>query len=152
VPAKFACCPTGTQADINLVLETGPRFYFGDVTIEAERLHPEFAARFVEIEPGAPYDVRQLLDLQLVMNDAEYFSYVEIRADPDLADDRHRIPVTVLTEPARPQRYTVGAGYATDTGPRFNLGVLLRRVNAHGTPLSLRSPALVCRERGCCPL
>jgi translocation and assembly module TamA len=124
--------PDRTQADIGLVLDTGPRFHFGAFTIETVRLDPDFVARFVEIEPGEPYDVRRLLGLQLTLNDSEYFSFVEIHADPDEADERHRIPVTVVTEPARPQRYTVGAGYGTDTGPRFNLGVLLRRLNDRG--------------------
>jgi len=38
----------------------------------------------------------------------------------------------VLTEPSRPQKYSVGLGYGTDTGPRMTLGVLLRRINARG--------------------
>lgn len=124
--------PDRETADIRLVLDTGPRYLFGEVKIEAARLSPAFTARFNQIEPGDPYDVRRLLALQLVLNDTEYFSRVEVRADPEDADAQNRIPVTVLTEPARPQRYTVGLGYATDTGPRFNLGVVLRRINSSG--------------------
>jgi translocation and assembly module TamA len=124
--------PDRRHADINLVLHTGPRFYFGEITIEAEHLRPEFVQRFVEIEPGAPYDVRRLLNLQLVLNDAEYFRFVEIQADPDDADEQQRIPITVRTQPAPAQYWSASVGYATDTGPRMNLGVLLRRVNARG--------------------
>jgi translocation and assembly module TamA len=124
--------PDRLAADIRLVLETGPRFYFGELEIQAERLSPDFTARFTDIRPGEPYDVRRLLALQLLLNDTEYFASVEIRADPADADAGNRIPVVVRTEPARPQRYTVGLGYATDTGPRFNFGMLLRRVNRYG--------------------
>ncbi len=124
--------PSRTEADVVLVLDTGPRFYFGEITIDAERLDPDFTARFVEIEPGEPYDVRRLLGLQLTLNDSQYFTYVEIDADPDDADERNRIPITVRTQPSRPQQYQIGAGFATDTGPRANLGILLRRVNRQG--------------------
>ena len=124
--------PNRTEADIVLALDTGPRFYFGEVEIETERLDPNFIARFVDIEPGDPYDVRRLLDLQLALNDSQYFTYVEIDVDAENVDEQYRIPISVRTQPSRPQRYTVGAGFATDTGPRANLGVQLRRVNRHG--------------------
>jgi translocation and assembly module TamA len=119
-------------ADIRLVLDTGPRFYFGELEIEAVRLSPEFIARFTDIEPGDPYDVRRLLRLQLDLNEADYFSRVEIRADRRDADQNNQIPIQVVTEPVRPQQYNVGVGYATDTGPRFNFGVVLRRLNPYG--------------------
>jgi translocation and assembly module TamA len=124
--------PDRESADIRLVLETGPRFYFGEFDVQAERLAPEFIARFTDIEAGDPYDVRRLLRLQLELNEADYFSRVEVRADRRDADGNNHIPVQVVTEPARPQQYNVGAGYATDTGPRFNFGVVLRRLNPYG--------------------
>jgi translocation and assembly module TamA len=127
--------PDRETVDIHLVLDTGPRYYFGDVTIEAEQLRSEFTQRFVEIEPGEPYDVRRLLSLQLVLNDAEYFRYVEVQGTPEDADEWHRIPINIVTQPAPSQHYTASVGYATDTGPRLSAGVLLRRVNDRGHQL-----------------
>ncbi len=124
--------PDRETADIRLVLATGPRFHFGELTIQAERLAPEFVARFTDIVPGDPYDVRRLLRLQLELNEADYFSRVEIRSDRRDADQDNRIPIGVVTEPIRPQQYNVGLGYATDTGPRFSIAALLRRLNPRG--------------------
>ncbi|MEJ2503650.1 MAG: BamA/TamA family outer membrane protein [Gemmatimonadota bacterium] len=41
------------------------------------------------------------------------------------------VPVALVLEPARPQRYEVSVGYGTDTGPRASLGMRLRRLNRH---------------------
>lgn len=124
--------PDRLQADVALVLDTGPRFYFGEVDIRQEVLRPELVQRFVAIEPGDPYDVDRLLELQRALSETDYFARVEIHAEPETAGPDQRIPVRVVTEASDPRRYTVGAGYGTDTGPRFSLGVLLRHVNTRG--------------------
>lgn len=120
------------QADVSLVLDSGPLYRFGETTFDHETLDPEFLARFVHIEPGDRYNVRRLLALQRSLRDTEYFSRVEVRADPRRADEEHRVPIVVVTEPAPSQRYTMGLGYGSDTGPRATLGVLLRRLNDQG--------------------
>lgn len=129
---QIRVAPDRAQADIELVLDTGSRFYFGPTTIEQDVLDPQFVAEFVDIRQGAPYDVDQLLDLQRSLSDTDYFSRVEVQAPRGAADDRRQVPVTVRAEPAKSQKYTVGLGYGTDTGPRGKLGVLVRRLNDRG--------------------
>lgn len=123
--------PEQRRAEIALLLETGPRFYFGPIEIDQDILRPSFVQRFVDIEPGSPFDTDKLLDLQFKLNDSDYFSRVEMQVHRDQAED-HRVPVTVRTEPLKSQRYTVGAGLGTDTGPRVRLGGELRRINRRG--------------------
>jgi translocation and assembly module TamA len=130
--SEIRVAPDRLSAEVDLVLDTGPRFYFGEVEIRQQVFRPEFVARFVEIEPGEPYDVDRLLALQQSLAETNYFSRVEIQAEPAAAGPDQRVPVQVITEPAPSQRYTVGVGYGTDTGPRLKLGVLLRRINARG--------------------
>jgi translocation and assembly module TamA len=123
--------PQARQAEIYLILRSGPRYYFGDVSIEQDILEPEFVQRFVAIEPGDPFDTDALLDLQLALTDSGYFNTVELRVDKNNAVQR-RVPVAVVTEPSRPRHYRVGLGYGTDTGPRLTLGVEFRRINRRG--------------------
>ncbi|MDQ4146823.1 MAG: autotransporter assembly complex protein TamA [Pseudomonadota bacterium] len=123
--------PEQRRAEIYLILETGEQYYFGPVTIEQNILNPEFVQRFVQFQPGEPFDTDALLNLQLALNDSGYFDRVELHVDKDKAVD-HRVPVTVITEPSKPQRYSIGLGYGTDTGPRLTLGVELRRINRIG--------------------
>jgi translocation and assembly module TamA len=124
------------NADINLVLDSGPQYRFGDVSFEHEILDPRFLARFVDIRPGERYDVQRLLALQRVLRESDYFARVEIQADPQRADEDQRVPITVVTDPAPSQRYSVGVGYGSDTGPRITLGALLRRLNDRGHRLA----------------
>jgi translocation and assembly module TamA len=124
--------PDRERADVELVLDTGPRFYFGDVTFEQNILNQELLHRFVRFKPGDPYDTQRLLDLQLVLSDSQYFGRVEVNPRRELVGDDRRIPVTVTTIPDAPQQYTTGVGFATDTGPRLTFGAILRRINRAG--------------------
>ncbi|MFU8817648.1 MAG: autotransporter assembly complex protein TamA [Pseudomonadales bacterium] len=124
------------HADIHLVLDTGPQFRFGEVTFEQDVLNPRFVQRFVEFEPGDRYDVQKLLTLQRQLSESEYFRRVQIQAPPEMADEDHHVPVTVLVEPAPSQRYTFGLGFGSDTGVRGNIGVLVRRLNERGHRLA----------------
>lgn len=128
--------PAKQTAQIQLVLDTGPRYFFGPVTIRQDILAPAFVQRFVDFQPGDPFDTEKLLGLQLTLRDSEYFNSVEIHADKKQARD-HRVPVLVTTEPTRPQKYLFSLGYGTDTGPRAGFGVLFRRINRHGHQLRL---------------
>jgi translocation and assembly module TamA len=118
-------------ADIELLLETGSRYFFGDIDIEQDILNESFMERFVAIRPGDPFNTDRLIDLQLALTDSGYFSSVQIQANRARVENQ-RIPVTVQTEPRRTQRYRFGLGYGTDTGPRISLGVELRRINRQG--------------------
>src|SRR5690606_27178726 len=95
-------------------------------------LDPRMMAGYIAIAEGDPYDVGRLLDLQRILNETGYFSRVEVRAPRAAADGAQRVPVSVTLEPARRQRWSVGFGYGTDTGPRTTIGVLMRRVNRRG--------------------
>ncbi len=121
-----------SRADVDLVLDTGPRFYFGQTQVEQNVLSDKLVNGLVDIEAGAPYDVNALLDLQRTLSETDYFRHIEIEAPRDAADAAQRVPVSIKAESADSQRYSVGLGYGTDTGPRAKLGVLFRRLNQHG--------------------
>lgn len=120
------------RADVNLVLDTGPRFYFGEVTFEQSALNDDLLHRFVAFAPGQPYDTEELLDLQLALSDSNYFAQVAVVPQRERAGEDHRVPILVSTVPDAPQHYIIGAGYATDTGPRLTVGAILRRINRAG--------------------
>jgi translocation and assembly module TamA len=123
--------PGERAADLALVLDTGPRFYFGDISIEQDILSPEFIENFVAIRPGEPFRPQRLTTLQLALTDSPYFSQAEINVDRD-ATLEQRVPVRVTAVPSRPQRYETSLGYGTDTGPRGGAGILWRRINDSG--------------------
>lgn len=146
--SRLEVYPEKQQADVILVLDTGPRFYFGEVTIEQNILSAVFIDKFVTIEPGEPFEPRRLTNLQLALSDSPYFAQAEITIQKEQAQNQ-RVPVFVATTPSKSQRYETSLGYGTDTGPRGGAGVLWRRINQHGhqfrtdTRLSLIQSTLV---------
>jgi translocation and assembly module TamA len=129
--AEILVHPREREAEVHLDLDTGQRYYFGELTIEQDILSSSLVSRFVSIGPGEPFDSDRLIDLQLALSDSGYFSNVTIDVRREEAVDR-QIPVIVHTTPRKTQEYTVGMGYGTDTGPRLSLGMELRRLNLAG--------------------
>ncbi|EAR21055.1 Outer membrane protein [Nitrococcus mobilis Nb-231] len=123
--------PDKQRAEIYLILDTGPRYYFGDITIDQDILNPSFVDKFVQIQYGDPFESDRLIDLQFALTDSDYFSHVELQASQDKAQNQH-VPVSIKTEPKKPQKYRISGGFGTDTGPRVGLGVLFRRVTRTG--------------------
>ncbi len=119
------------QAQVHLLLDTGPRYFFGPISIEQDILDPDFVQQFVHIKQGEPFNTDALLDLQLALNDSGFFSRVEVDPQREATTD-HQVPVVITTEPSKPRRYAVGLGYGTDTGPRLSLASEFRRINRRG--------------------
>ncbi len=118
-------------ADIDLHYETGPRYRLGRVDIEQDILRPDFIQRYLPFESGQPYDRQLLVELENALVDSNYFSDVEVELLKEQAED-NVVPIRVTTTPRKPQQYSAGLGYGTDTGPRLNLGFDWRRVNTRG--------------------
>jgi translocation and assembly module TamA len=127
--------PERQRAGIYLLLESGSRYFFGDVEIEQDVLDPAFVRRFNDIERGEPFDTERLIDLQLGLSGSDYFSTVDVRVHRERTADFH-VPVTVTALPRDPQSYSVGLGYGTDTGPRLTIGTEFRRINRRGHQLT----------------
>jgi translocation and assembly module TamA len=123
--------PEQHRADIELRLETGPRYFFGPLAIEQEGLEPEFVRRYVPIREGEVFEPAKLLATQFALSDLGYFGSVEIQPHRERAVE-HRVPVTIVTTPRAPRRYDISAGYGTDTGARLGLGVEFRRLTQTG--------------------
>jgi translocation and assembly module TamA len=126
------------KAEVLLTMETGPRWYFGEITIEqGSELDDAFLRRYVRADPGAPFDSARLLATQFALTDLDYFQSVEIETQKAKAGPERRIPVTIRTTPKKRYAYRFGLGYGTDTGARALAGVEFRRLNAQGHKLRI---------------
>lgn len=121
----------GYSASIILHLQTGMRFRFGEIRFKQDVMDPDFLARYLSFGSGDPYSHEKLLDLQSKLTDSEYFSQVEIDSRRDQAEG-DTIPVDVLLKPNKRNRYRIGLGFATDTGPRVTLDWKKRRIGREG--------------------
>lgn len=128
----------GATAEIELLLQTGPRYRFGDVTFSGAEQYPEsFLRRYLSFESGEVFSYARLGETQLNLLDADRFD--EIRLTPDRTMVvAEQIPVEVALTPAPTKRLRPGIGYGTDTGARFSLQFDHLNVVERGHHLSLQ--------------
>jgi translocation and assembly module TamA len=123
--------PNDLAADVVLHFESGPRYRFGEVTIEQQILDPELVRRYLDIRYDQPYDAQELTEAYKALSNSGYFSNIQIIPEFDHAEDR-RIPITVSLTPGNRIEYNVGVGYATDTGIRLTGRMRNRRLGGTG--------------------
>jgi translocation and assembly module TamA len=122
------------QAHAVITLKTGPRYYFGKVTLQGQdKLDEAFLRRYLDLPEGQPFDPRKVLTSQFNLNDLDHFTGVQILPDRDNTDDQKRIPVTVNLALKKLRKFSAGFGYATDTGFRGVTGVDVRRTRRDGS-------------------
>lgn len=129
--SRIEVYPEQQVADLSLVLDSGPRYYFGEITIEQSILSQEFMDKFVSIRGGDVFEPRRLTNLQLALTDSPYFSQAEVTIQREQAQEQ-RVPVRIQTRLSKSKRYETSVGYGTDTGPRGGAGVIWRRINQQG--------------------
>jgi translocation and assembly module TamA len=118
-------------SDIVLHYDSGPRYEFGEVRFNQHFLRPSLLRGYVRFRQGEPLSAHHLLQLQEALADSSYFQRVEVVPRRDEAAGVE-VPVDVNLLPARPQKWSAGLGYGTDTGPRGSLGLELRHLNELG--------------------
>jgi len=124
------------EALILIHLDTGPRFYLGEVRFKQDLLDDRFLHKFVTFSPGAVYDPDELLNLQARLLGTEYFDSVELVPLKDELSEDNRVPIEVIATPNKANRYRLGLGYGTDTGPRVTLDWRRRYLTSRGHRLS----------------
>ncbi len=107
------------KADIELTLETGPRYTFGTILFVPPLSYPEsFLRRYLSFQSGEAFSSQNLATSRLNFINSERFQDVLIEADQREAED-HRIPVQIRLSPSKPKKLRFGIGYDTDKGPGF---------------------------------
>jgi translocation and assembly module TamA len=128
--------PPNYTASIALELETGERYHFGPTTITQSVVKESLVRRYLRYHEGDPFDLTQVLRTQFALDDAQYFTNLEVQpGTPD--PTTHRVAVDIHADPNRRHRYSFGAGYATDTGARATLGFEDHRINSSGQSFNL---------------
>lgn len=108
-----------TTASIQLVLDTGPRYLFGEATLPADTGYPRrFLKRYLAFRPGDAFSEEKIGETQLNFMNSDRFREIVVIAEKEKSADL-RIPVAVQLRPSASQRLRVGVGYGTDTGARF---------------------------------
>ncbi len=120
------------QAEIELVLDTGTRYTFGQIISDQEEITADLFSRYFSFAQGDVYDPKLLNQVQRVLNKTQFFKRVTLEAghgDSML----HQVPVEVHVTPLQQHnRYSVGIGYATDIGTSLTFDWYNQLLNRHG--------------------
>lgn len=122
---------TTRQAQEQLLLDTGPQYYFGGVHFSPSPLQDKFLQRYVPFKSGEKYTAAKLLQLQQNLTASGYFAEIQVRPDRQHTMNQ-AVPINVILTMKKKIQYSIGAGYGTDTGPRGTLGLNLRWLNDTG--------------------
>ncbi|MEO8837284.1 MAG: autotransporter assembly complex family protein [Herbaspirillum sp.] len=104
------------QAKLSVLYDSGPGFTLGALNISGTKRYPASIIENVNpVQPGEPYSVERLLELQRQIQNTPYFSNVIVGIDND-PQHAELAPINVRVTEFRTQRIRTGVGYATDTG------------------------------------
>jgi translocation and assembly module TamA len=119
------------SADIDLAWTSGERYAMGEARFEGHQFRPGLLDKLVDWDAGDPYDQARLIELQTSLAELDYFSAIDISAEPDSAVDG-QVPVRVSLAPGKRTIYSAGLRYGTDTGAGVTGSMERRWVNDRG--------------------
>ncbi len=128
-------------AIVNVDIEGGPRYRFGAITFTEGVLDQWLLEAYLPFKSGDFYAADLVARLRRNLGDSGYFARAVVTAEAD-ADQGYTVPVRVELESFnRSWTYSLGAGYATDTGPRLRADAENRKLNAKGHRAVVRTLA-----------
>jgi len=108
------------KASIELVLETGSLYRFGEVTFISASIYPEsFLRRYLDFKSGEVFSYSKISQTQLNLINSDRFQQVTVEAKKEESQD-FRVPVRVTLTPSQPKRLRFGIGYETDIGAKLS--------------------------------
>ena len=111
--------PDKQDVKVNVRVDSGPPFTFGVLELSGLKRYPrERVESLNPIVPGEPYSQERLNELQARLQDSGYFksAFTTVDVDPAHPD---RVPVRVDVSENERFKLSLGVGYSTDAGPRF---------------------------------
>jgi translocation and assembly module TamA len=114
--------PAKAGASLHVVVNSGPRFLFGDLQITGlERYEKSLVTRRAGFSPGQRYERKLLLAFQNQLQSMPQFSSVTASFDTRIAGTDAgplTVPVRVKIVEAQSRKISLGIGYSTNNGVR----------------------------------
>jgi translocation and assembly module TamA len=120
------------RATVNLVFNTGSRYFFGPITFSENTFDKNFLKRFLTFKEGAIYNSVKVRETQENFVNSNFFEVVTITPTISNQQDDYLVPLTIDLVPRKAKQYNFGLGYGTDTGPRGLIGLDMRHITADG--------------------
>ncbi len=114
--------------------QTGPRYSFGKTVFSKSPFRTSFLNKFLRYKEGQPYEDKKVEKSHRKLSKTDYFQQVVMVPQVSKAKNR-RVPMKILLYPQSQIRYTFGAGYGSNTGPRGLISADFHWINSYGHSL-----------------
>ncbi|MFT5134656.1 MAG: translocation and assembly module TamA [Gammaproteobacteria bacterium] len=105
-------------ADINLTFDSGTRYRYDNIVIPETVILPILVEKMVSIKSGDYFDIDQLVLTQQQLENANYFTQVEVT--PSQPNETSKlVSINIQLTEKKKNAYRAGLGFGTDTGPRL---------------------------------
>jgi translocation and assembly module TamA len=135
VSAQTTINQNSHTADVAIVFYLGKRYRFGNTTFNPSRLSKKFLHRFLVYKKNEPYQQTLLDRTRVRFQDSQYFSSVNLAFESDKTTGYANITTTL--KQLASSKYSVGAGYGTDSGVRGLFTAAFNDLNPHGDKFKL---------------
>jgi len=130
--------PTSYQARIDLVLQTGPRYRYGDITVNQKTLSDKAIKKYIILKTGQHYKAEDLINQQQILQRSGYYKTIKIQVLHEQAAN-NRIPVVVDLIAKKRNAYKFKVGFGSDTGARVSAELNRRYTGAKGRKLLIKT-------------
>ena len=111
--------PVTRKARLAVTLDSGPAYRLGALAVSGTRHYgAELVRRLARLDPGAEYDLAQLVQAQQRLSDSGYFDSAIVSLDASA--EASAAPVRVQVREAPLQKLVLGVGASTDSGARLS--------------------------------
>ncbi len=130
--------PASYQARVALVLNTGPRYRYGDVAIEQTTLSNKAVNKYIIIKTGKPFKSEDLIRQQQILQRSGYYKTIKIEVlHEQIANNR--VPVSIVLTPKKRNAYKFKVGFGSDTGARVSAELDRRWTGSKGRQLQIKT-------------
>lgn len=122
--------PKEHTADWRLLYNSGERYRYGKIEFKNSQIREDYLKNILRVKSGEPYLINDLSKLSSDVSSSRWFASVLV--EPEMHEADKTVDLNVLLQPKKKNEMEVAVGYATQIGPRFQLGWKKPWINDRG--------------------
>ncbi len=130
--------PLAYRASIVLILNTGKRYRYGDITVDQKLLSEKAMAKYILLKKGNFFNAEDLINQQQLLQRSGYFSLIKVDVLNEEAKD-YQLPVVITLTPKKRNAYKFKVGYGSDTGARIAAEMNRRYLGKSGKQFKIKA-------------
>lgn len=137
VKHSIAVNPLLHQASVNLVLNTGKRYRYGNITVDQKVLSKNTIQNYLLLKKGALYSTEELIEQQQLLQRSGYYKLIKVEVLHEEAKN-FQVPIAISLSSKKRNAYKYKVGFGSDTGVRVSAEMNRRWTGSKGKQLKAK--------------